>query len=140
MSAGFLMRLVGMAVFAVIGFRMGEGIAGPLRTWRENQTVGAMALAGAALGLLLTPYFTVIPFQWIRVQIRQLPANTLFTGVVGLAIGLVISVLLAVPLSMLPGEAGNWLPLGAAILSCYVCTSVMVMRQQDMVQAVGGFV
>lgn len=129
-----------MVVFAVVGFKMGEGIAGPFRTLRENQSVVSMALAGAALGLLLTPYFTSHPFNWIRVQIKQLPANILFTGVVGLVIGLVISVLLAVPLSMLPGEAGSWLPLGAAALSCYVCTSVMVMRQQDMVQAVGSFV
>jgi len=139
-SAAFLFRLVGMAVFAVIGFKMGEGIAGPFRTLQENQSVVSMALAGAALGLLLTPYFTIVPFSWIRVQIKQLPANILFTGIVGLVIGLVISVLVAVPLSMIPGEPGHWLPLGAAVLSCYVCVSVMVMRQQDMVQAVGSFV
>lgn len=140
MSPIFFFRLVGMVVLAVVGYQIAESLVSPPLTQREYSTIVSMALAGAALGLLATPYLTVVPFNWLRRQIRQLPANTLFTATLGLVIGLIISVLLAVPLSMLPGDLGRWLPLAMAALCCYVGVSIMVMRQSDMVQAVGSFV
>ena len=140
-SAEFIFRLVGMAVLAVVGYQLGDFVAGPtaLRTPSANTTVFSLAFAGAALGLLLTPYLTVRPFLWIREEMRRLPANVLVAGTVGMVIGLAISVLLAFPLSMLPGELGKWLPLGVAVFCAYAGISVMVMRQQEMLQAVGSF-
>ncbi len=130
-----------MVVLAVVGYRLGDFVAGtlPERAPSATTTVFSLAFAGAALGLLLTPYLTLRPFLWVREELRRLPANVLVAGTMGLAIGLVMSVLLAFPLSMLPGELGNWLPLGVAVFCGYAGISVMVMRQQEMMQAVGSF-
>ena len=139
MSIIFFFRLIGMVAFTVIGYRIGLYVAGPEPEPWTNRTMLALAFAGFALGLLLGPYLTVHPFRWVRQQIKQLPANVLFAGIVGLVIGLFISVLLALPLSMLPGGLGNWLPFAMAIFTSYVGVSIMVMREQDMVQAMGAF-
>ena len=138
-SPEFIFRLMGMAALAVVGYQLGAFVAGPERPTSANTTVFSLAFAGAALGLLLTPYLTVRPFLWIREELRRLPANVLVAGTVGLGIGLVISVLLAFPLSMLPGELGKWLPLAVAVFCAYAGVSVMVMRQQEMLEAVGSF-
>lgn len=139
MSVEFFFRLAGMVVLTMVGYQVGEYIAGPQRPTTANVWLYSLALAGAALGLLLTPYVTVRPFLWVRQQIKQLPANMLLAGTVGLLIALVISALLALPLSFLPGDLGKWLPLAIAVFASYVGVSVMVMRQQDMLQALSTF-
>src|ERR1051325_6380016 len=115
-SAEFIFRLLGMAVLAVVGYQLGDFVAGPgVRTPSANTTVFSLAFAGAALGLLLTPYLTVRPFLWIREEMRRLSPNVLVAGTIGMAIGLIISVLLPLPVSMLRGELAKWLPLAVAV-------------------------
>jgi len=140
-SADFIFRLLGATVLAVVGYQLGDFVASavPERTLERQQVVFSVAFAGVALGLLLTPYLTLRPFLWIRSEIRRLSANVLVAGTVGLVIGLVIAVLLAFPISLLPGQLGNWLPLAVAVFCGYAGVSVMVMRQQEMMRAVGSF-
>ena len=109
MSVVFFTRMVGMVVLAIVGYEIGYSISGPQPAYPANVWIISMILAGGALGLLLGPYCTIQPYKWIRNQIKQLPANVLFPGAVGLLIGLVVAALLAFPLSMLPGELGHWL-------------------------------
>ena len=104
MSVVFFTRMVGMVVLAIVGYEIGHSISGPQPAYPANVWIISMFLAGGALGLLLGPYCTIHPYKWIRNQIKQLPANVLFPGAVGLLIGLVVAALLAFPLSMLPGE------------------------------------
>ena len=139
MSVVFFTRMVGMVVLAIVGYENGYSISGPQPAYPANVWIISMILAGGALGLLLGPYCTIQPYKWIRNQIKQLPANVLFPGAVGLLIGLVVAALLAFPLSMLPGELGHWLPLAAALFMSYIGISIMVMRQRDMVQAMTSF-
>ncbi|MBI2887487.1 MAG: PIN domain nuclease [Chloroflexi bacterium] len=130
-----------MVALTIVGYQVGDYVAGsqaepdPIR----NRWLYSLSLAGAGLGLLVTPYVTVRPFLWVRQQIRHLPANVLLAGTLGLVIALVISALLALPLSMLPGDLGRWLPLATAIFVSYIGVSIMVMRQQDMLQAMSAF-
>lgn len=141
MSADFIFRLLGAAILGVVGYQLGDFVAStvPERTLERQQVVFSVAFAGVAFGLLLTPYLTLRPFLWIRSEIRRLPANVLVAGTVGLVIGLVIAVLLAFPISLLPGQLGNWLPLAVAVFCGYAGVAVMVMRQQEMMRAVGSF-
>ncbi len=134
MSVDFFFRMVGMIVLTVSGYRLGEYLAGPVREPLTNRTVIALALSGMALGLLVTPYVTLRPFRWLRQQIKQVPANVLFAATIGLIVALVISALLSFPLSLLPGELGKWLPLATAVFISYIGVSIMVMRQQDLLQ------
>lgn len=139
MSIEFFLRLFGMAVLAVLGYQAGDYLGGPGKPPEAVRYTVLLALAGAGVGLLVTPYVTIKPFRWIRQQIRQVPANKLIAGTVGLVIALVISALLSLPLSLLPGDLGKWLPLATAIFLSYVGVSVMVMREQDMLVAAGSF-
>lgn len=132
MSFEFLLRLLGMVVLAAVGWAVGDQLAGSSpRTADVVRGILMLALAGAALGLLITPYITIRPFQWVRRRLRQLPANQLLTGTIGLAIGLLIALLLTAPLSQLPGILGNIAPLLAVLFFGYAGMQMMILRERE---------
>lgn len=133
MSFEFFLRLLGMVVLAGLGWIFGESLAGDTtNTPSVIRGILSLALAGAALGLLLTPYMTIRPFLWIRRRLRQLPANHLLVGSIGLTLGLIIAALLTPPLSLLPGMAGQIFPFAAALLFGYAGVQMMVLRERDL--------
>ncbi len=126
MSVEFIFRLLGMVVFAIIGAQS--------RYFFESASarlVIILTLAGAALGLLLAPYLTTRPFQWLQARLKRMPASKMVSGVIGLAIGLAVAALLYPSLSNLPAPYGSVLPVAVSILFGYIGLAVMVMRQQD---------
>ena len=130
MSVEFVFRLVGMVAFAIIGVQ----VAGLLEISPNTNTTRltiALALSFAALGLLVAPWLTTKPFNWLRYEIRRMPASRLIGVVLGLTIGLAISALLAVPLSRLPAPFGQILPIIISLIFGYLGTAVIVMRHQD---------
>lgn len=135
MSLDFLLRLAGALLLSVFGWWFGDTLIA--RSSNMNDIRGALilALAGFAFGLLLTPYFTTRPARWLRHKIRQIPAHHLLSGTIGLAFGLVIGALLALPLSLLPEPFGSILPLAAALLCAYVGVTTMVTRERDLLAA-----
>ncbi|MBI3976861.1 MAG: TRAM domain-containing protein [Chloroflexi bacterium] len=138
MTADFAARLIGMVVVGFLGWELGVTVGMQEATPEYMRWVLSLSLSGAALGLLLTPYFTTRPFRWLRGEIRRIPATDLFAGTVGLVIGLIISALLALPLSMLPGDLGKVLPFAACLVLGYLSTAIMVMRQHEMLGIFGG--
>ncbi|MBM2826555.1 MAG: domain nuclease [Dehalococcoidia bacterium] len=142
MSAEFLSRIIGMAIFAYLGWVM-SGVSGLVGSRslppQYEPWVRAIVLAAGAVGLLVTPYITVKPFRWATTQIKQLPPTVLFAASIGLFVGLIMSALLAVPLSMLPGYFGTFAPLAASLLLAYLGTTLMVIRERDMVQMVTSY-
>ncbi len=137
MSLEFLLRIFGMAVFAVGGWQLGVFLAGRTDT-PYIRYVLVLSLAGSALGLLIAPSITIKPYVWIRNKIHQLPAHQLFAAIIGLVIGLIVAALLALPLSLLPPPLGQVLPFIGALLFGYVGAAVMVMRQKDLFTLIGG--
>jgi uncharacterized protein YacL len=137
MSLEFLLRIVGMAIFAVGGWQLGVILAGRTDT-PYIRYVLVLSLAGSALGLLITPSITIKPYVWLRSKIHQLPAHHLFAAIIGLVIGLIIAALLALPLSLLPSPLGQVFPFVAALLFGYIGAAVMVMRQKDLFTLIGG--
>ncbi|HBY98757.1 MAG: TRAM domain-containing protein [Ardenticatenaceae bacterium] len=135
MSFEFILRLVGGVILASVGWWIGEALSAAANSNDVRSTV-VLALAGLALGLLLTPYFTTRPMTWARRTIRQIPANHLLAGTIGLALGLIIAALLALPLSLLPRPLGSVLPLAAAIVFAYLGITTMVTRERDLITAV----
>jgi uncharacterized protein YacL len=134
MSFEFVLRLIGMVVFAIGGWQLG--------TYLANRWAGAdsdsiryvliLALSGAALGLLLTPRFTTRPVHWIRQRIQQLPAQKLLAIFVGMVVGLIVGALLAIPLSQLPDPLGAITPFVGTVLFAWLGISLMMMRANDM--------
>jgi len=133
MSVEFVLRLVGMVVLSVGGWQLGVYLgSSPGGSPQEHiRYVLILSLSGAALGLLLTPWFTTKPLNWVRKRIRQLPAQQLFAIIVGLVVGLVIGALLAIPLAQLPGPLGAIMPFVGTVLFAWLGVSIMVMRAGD---------
>jgi uncharacterized protein YacL len=136
MSVEFVMRLVGMVIFALLGV---QSIAffRPDNAADSVRLIIALTLAGAALGLLLAPYITTRPFNWARGRLRQIPASQLISSVVGLAVGLAISALLNPSLSALPEPYGGVMPVVISLLFGYIGAAIMVMRQHDIFNLIG---
>lgn len=136
MSADFVLRLIGMIVLAVLGWQAGEYM--DVRTGgADYRYILILSLSGAALGLLLTPYFTSRPFLAVRRQIRKMPVQQLVAAIIGLVIGLIIAALLAIPIALLPEPIDALLSFGGVVVFSYMGVAIMVMRRQDIFNIIG---
>jgi uncharacterized protein YacL len=130
MSIEFFFRLLGMVVLIVPGFYLGVKLA-DLADGSREQWASLFASLGALTGIILTPYLTTRPVRVFRKTLSQLPATTLSAATIGLVVGLIIGALASLPLSLLPGAFGDFLPFVGAILFCYLSVTLFVMRQDD---------
>lgn len=137
MSVEFVFRLIGMVVMAVASFRLGLFLGGD---WTNVRVISALTLAGAALGLVITPWLTTRPFLWLRNRIQGMPASQLIAATIGLVVGLAVAALLTPALSNLPTPLGDVLPFVASVLFGYLGMAVMVMRQRDIFSMSARFV
>jgi uncharacterized protein YacL len=88
-------------------------------------------LVGALAGIILTPYFTTRPARAMRGILGRMAAESLFAGLSGLVVGLLIAALLGFPLSLLPKPFGEILPFVGVLIFSYFGVSLFVMRQGD---------
>ncbi len=142
MSFEFVLRIIGMIALGIGGGFWGFDLA------RANPEVAdvyattmVLGLVGALAGLILTPYFTTRPSRSLRSLFGRMSAESLFAGLVGLVVGLLIAALLAFPLSMLPEPFSQILPFIAVVIFSYFSVSLFVMRQGDimgLLSAIGG--
>jgi len=72
------------------------------------------------------------PYQWSSRGLRRIPTHVFLSTIVGLIIALLISVLLAFPLSLLPGLWGNIAPIGVSLLLCLVITSITIAQGRQL--------
>jgi len=132
-----IVRLLGMVVFGVAGWQLGEFLAGSASRDYYLRYVVVLMLSGVALGGLLTPWLTIKPIQYLRRKISRLPVQELVAIILGLILGLVVAVLLAPILVRLPSPFGDFLPLVAALLFAYLGVVVMMMRRRDIAALIG---
>jgi uncharacterized protein YacL len=130
MSVEFIFRLIGMVVLAFAGGYWGDLIS-RFRPEQELLYILTFGLVGALAGLVLTPFFTTRPARALRSLLGRVAAETLFAGLTGLVVGLLIAALLAFPLSMLPPPFGDVLPFLAVLIFVYFGISLFIMRQGD---------
>lgn len=138
MAADNIFRVIGFIVFGIIGWYVGSAIAGTTAFVPESlRWTIPFTIGGAVLGAIIAPWITTRPARRIRRIIGQLPAQQIVAGTIGLAAGLVIAALLALPLSRLPVPFGNILPAVAAVIFGYLGITVMVLRAQDIASLTG---
>jgi len=140
MSFEFILRIIGMIVLAVGGGYWGFEFS-KFTPDDALRTTLVFGLVGALAGLILTPYFTTRPARAMRSLLGQLAAESLFAGLAGLVVGLLIAALLAFPLSLLPQPFGQILPFVGVLIFSYFGVSLFVMRQGDimgLVSAISG--
>lgn len=122
---------------------VGLGLAGLGLTskanWGNDLWVLVASLGAAAFGLLVTPYLTIYPLRRLAAWLKSQPAHVLVGGTVGLVIGLIISALLAPPLSFLPKPASMVLPLVAALMLSYLGAVVTASRGPEIWQSINSF-
>jgi uncharacterized protein YacL len=136
MSVEFILRILFMIIFGIAGGIWGHDLAKYVPAEVYRYTIG-LGLVGALVGLILTPYFTTRPARWLRSLLGRVAAETLFAGLAGLVVGLLIAALLAFPLSLLPDPFGSVLPFIGVILFSYFAVSLFVMRQGDIMSLFG---
>jgi uncharacterized protein YacL len=139
MSFEFILRIIGMILMAIAGGYWGYAISqiapADIAVTVRNTTL--MTLVGALAGLILTPYLTTRPARALRSLLGRLAAETLFAGLTGLVVGMLIAALLAFPLSMLPDPFGSVLPFLGVLVFGYLGVSIFVMRQGDIMGLLG---
>lgn len=77
------------------------------------------------------------PFNWGRRELQHIPAYVFPAAIIGLVIALLISVLLVLPLSMLPGLWGKITPTAVSLFLCFVAISIMVTRGREFFRMFG---
>lgn len=80
---------------------------------------------------IVTPYITVIPYQWIRDKIHAASASDLVAAAAGLLLGLVLAAVLTVPLQYLPFGLGQIAPFLGAVIFGYLGITAAVLRKND---------
>jgi uncharacterized protein YacL len=137
MSIDLIFRIIGMAVFSVVGGYTGNALSAYNPSQQLFYTI-TFTLVGALFGLVLTPYLTIRPIRGLRVLLARLSAETLFSGLIGLVAGLLTAALLAFPLSLLPPPFGKILPFLGVLLFGYFGVAIFIMRQTDITNIFAG--
>jgi uncharacterized protein YacL len=130
MSIEFIFRIIGMILLSVLGVYIGINLANVTGATPEFYAV-LLALVGALVGLILTPYITTRPARLLRTVLGKVSAQTLVAGLIGLIAGLLVAALLSFPLSLLPSPFGSILPFVGVMLMGYFGIVIFVMRQND---------
>ncbi len=133
MSRDVHLRFFGAIIVGFGGWWLGSFIGG--RSYQVEELLWGIpfALGGAGVGFALAPY----PQRWLRGKIKQIPGHTLFAATVGLLIALVLSAILALPLSLLPGLWGILSPAIVFLVLSYLGISIMVLRSRDVAPFLG---
>lgn len=130
MSSEFIARLIGMLVLGVAGWYLGTIVA-PVVDVDQSLWSTVLALVGAMAGLILTPLLTLRPLHAVRVFLSQLSARSLLAGLLGLIVALIISGLLALPISLLPQPFSQILPIVVAVVFSYLGIVIFIARQNE---------
>lgn len=130
MSLEFVFRIVGMLLLSGAGLYLGVRLADLAEAPPELYGT-VIALLGALIGLVGTPWVTTRPARAMRRLIGRVPAQVLVAAMIGLIVGLIVAALTAFPLSLLPAPFSQVLPFVGAIVFGWLGISIFVMRQRD---------
>lgn len=131
MSTDFIARIIGMIIIGIASAYWGSSLRNGVFNAPSSLYSVVFGLLGALVGLVLTPYFTTRPARSLRALLGRIDASTLLAGLTGLIVGLLISALLAFPLSLLPSPFGEVLPFIGVVVLSYFGIAVFIMRQKD---------
>ena len=127
-----VLRIVGAALLALVGWQIGTAVSAGLGTAAFLPWGLTGVVAGAVLGGAFTPYVTLTPTRRIRERIETLSASRILAGLTGLLIGLLIAVLISVPVARIEGWLGVWIPVTLSVLLGLTGVVIMLIREQDL--------
>jgi uncharacterized protein YacL len=130
-SLNFIVRIIGMLALSYVGLTIGQTFSGPSPSEADLLATQLLALAGAGLGLLTTPLWTIEPVREGLRYIRTISISELTALLFGALVGLVFSVLISIPLSHLPSPFGQTLPIIGTIVLSYLGAIIFSNRRRD---------
>ena len=131
---GFI-RLVAALIGFVFGFFLGSSLLQVTQvTPLTNQILVVLLLATACaiLGWLGAPYVTVMPAGYVVNWLRAASGGDLIGGAFGAAVGLMLALFLAFPLSFLPGEIGRYAPLVTAVVLGVIGATAGAVKRNEL--------
>jgi len=138
MSVDLIIRIIGLVIFGIIGVFLGEPLSLLItEIWPTSQISIIVyqiitTLGLGFLGFLIAPWISIKPIKAIRKHLSNVSAQTLIYGLIGLVVGLILSALLAYPISLLPAPLGSTLPFVIALLFGYLGIVLFVARQKEL--------
>jgi len=84
------------------------------------------------IGLAILPMLLAQPMERFASALLDAPVEEVVDGAAGLGLGLLISALLAIPLSHLPYPSGTWVPIVALLVITPLCVQVAQSRGAEM--------
>lgn len=140
MIAIILSRVIGALGFAFASLQLSSSINGIVGVVEGGVILtSGLVVLGMIFGLLVTPYLLVYPLRWFLRKSKNIPTHDLFVAIVGLLLGLIISLLLSYPLSLLP-YVGGFAPILASIVFGFMGVEIMLTRERDLVEVLQGLV
>jgi uncharacterized protein YacL len=109
-----------MLLMAYIGAEIGISLSRPNPDELQIFATRLLMLAGAGLGLLVTPRLTIDPIMRLLRSVRSIELSEILFITVGAFIGLIFAVMFSVPIGFLPSPFGQFLPSVVAILCIYI--------------------
>lgn len=131
-TANFYFRVVGAFLLGYVGWYFGTSYSNSPPSYEQELGRLLLMLSGLGLGLVITPYLMLYPFQTTLRKARTMPSLDLAATGIGLGLGLVVGVLLTFPLSRLPGMLGAYLPVVVSLLCAYIGSAVINWRKNDL--------
>ncbi|HEX5691134.1 MAG TPA: PIN domain-containing protein [Roseiflexaceae bacterium] len=121
-----------MGVLAYVCNSLGRLLSGSPPNANELLATQLLTLAGAGLGLLTTPRWTLEPLKNGIRYIKSISISELTAIVFGALIGLLFAALLAVPLARLPDPLGQFSPVVVALALAYLGAVLFSSRKKEL--------
>ncbi|MEA3407834.1 MAG: PIN domain-containing protein [Chloroflexota bacterium] len=142
MFTHILLRLSLMAVFALLGWKLGLLLGTripPTIPLAKRHYCFMATFLGAVVGFATAPRLVITPGRTLQRQLKQTPLPSLFVSVIGLIMGLLVAALLTIPLSLLPGQWGHFSPLVGAVVFGFLGMALLRMHEAEMLPLVRPF-
>jgi uncharacterized protein YacL len=137
MSVELIVRFIGLIIFGIIGVFLGEPLGHLIEQFWAASPISIIiyqiftTLIVGLIGFLIAPWISIKPVTAIRKRLSTVSAQTLLYGLIGLIVGLILTALLAYPISLLPDPLGSILPFVSVLLFGYLGIALFVSRQKD---------
>lgn len=131
-SFDFLVRIGGMLALAYLGSEIGISLSRPSPDDIQLLATQLLMLAGAGLGLIVTPRLTIEPINALLQYTRNVPLGEILFITCGGLLGLILGVLLSGPISLLPSPPGEYLPLAITLGLTYIGAKIFSLHKRSL--------
>ena len=132
MTGKLISRVIGLVVAIGVGLAVFFNLSNAPNIHLGTAAIVGIAALSALVALILSIWIALVPYRWVRDQIRRAEVSDVIAAVIGLIVGLIIAALASIFLSQITFLGlGHWLPTLTAILFAYVGITIAVLRKDD---------